>query len=209
MSLRSPRFGLLLVVLVVTACDRTNVTLNSPTALADTFVASSAFGFQPATLQPEFLPLGVCLSVRPFGTRIIIVVNGSRDVILRGLRFRFTDRFGVNALPLVAAINGASPLPIPAPAVASAFPVSTPGVAPLPVTSAIPMAGSTPSNGMLVPAGSSRSLPFFLSFGCGVAPEGMLFVSVDESDANGRMHTSELRARLAAYPAHAGREREG
>lgn len=203
MSLRVPHLTvfrllplLLPAALLAAACDRTNVSLNTPTALTDTMVTDASFGVQPATLRPEFLPVTSCVAFRAFGTRIVIVFNGRGDVIVRGLRFRLTDRFGVNSLPRVTGIPGSSPLTAPFSTIPSSAGIPIPGVAPLPVTSAIPIPGASPLNGMLLPAGGSRSLPFFLSFDCGVRSEGTVFVSVDAADGTGRLQTSELRVRL-------------
>lgn len=129
-----------------------------------------------------------------FGTRIIVIVGG--DVTLRELRFRFTDRFGVNALPRVMAIPGSSPLSTPASAIPSSFPIPTPGIAPLPVNASIPMPGVSSFDGLSAAGGIH--LPFFLFFDCGVAPEGMLFVGTQVAEPDGTVKTSEFRVRVGS-----------
>ncbi len=47
------------------------------------------------------------MSSRPFGAGVSVVFSGDHDVILRGLRFSFVDRFGVTTLPQV--------IPMPSP----------------------------------------------------------------------------------------------
>ncbi|HET7694148.1 MAG TPA: hypothetical protein VFK57_00420 [Vicinamibacterales bacterium] len=181
MSMRLPMYGGLLLLFVLVACDRTDVSVtNAPTALTAS-VTSSTFGFEPATLRPEFLP-GRCGPGPLFGTRIIIVIRGG-DVTLRGLRFRFTDMLGVTSLPRVMPIPSASPLTAPVSTLPT-LPIPIPGIAPLPSTGPIPIPGTL------------QSLPFFLAFDCGVASEGTLVIFIDTDDDRGRTHTSELRARV-------------
>ena len=69
-----------------------------------------------------------------------------------------------------------------------------PGATSLP-TSPIPIPGTSPLTGVAVAAGASRSLPFFLRFGCGVVPEGTLFVATDIAD-DGARSTTQLRVRV-------------
>ena len=101
----------------------------------------------------------------------------------------------MNALPRVAAITGASPLTVPASGISSPFPIPTPGLAPLPATSPIPMPGPPVVNG-LMPAGPQQQLPFFLSFDCGVAPQGMLFITTEVAELRGTTQTTEFRVRV-------------
>ncbi len=200
MSIRFHRFGVLLALLVLgaaTGCERERNTVVGPTALTSTMTSASSFSFEPATLRPELDPSTSCVAVRPFGTRIIVIVNAGGTVILSRLRFRFTDRFGVNALPLVTPIAGLSPLSVSTPTVPPFNPIPIPGVAPLPPT-AIPIPGTSPVNGLMVPAGSSRHLPFFLRFNCGVESEGTLFVMTDVAEPGGTVQTSEFRLRVGS-----------
>jgi hypothetical protein len=199
MSIRFHKYGVLLVFLglgVATGCEsqRNDVAGPSPVSASLTSGASTTFHFEPATLRPEVVPGTSCVA---FGTRIIVVIAGGSDVTLRGLRFRFTDRHGVNALPRVVAIPGASPLTVPASSISSPFPIPTPGLAPLPATSPIPMPGPPVVNG-LVPAGPQQQLPFFLFFDCGVAPAGMLFIATEVAEPRGTMQTSEFRVRVGS-----------
>lgn len=198
MSIRFHRYGVLLAFLVVGAaagCDSNRNTTVGPSALTSA-MSGTTFHFEPATLRAELVPGISCGAVPAFGTRIIVIVGG--HVRLRGLRFRFTDRFGVNALPRVMAIPGSSPLSTPASAIPSSFPIPIPGIAPLPVNSPIPIPGSSPFNGVSVPTGTSQHLPFFLLFGCSVASEGTLFVGTEVAEPGGTVQTSEFRVRVGS-----------
>jgi hypothetical protein len=182
MSSRVPMYALLVLLFAATsACEATNVNGAAPTKLSASAPAPAALAFEPSTLRPEFLFDRPCTPTLPFGTRIIIVVSGS-DVSLRSIRFGFTDRFGVNALPRVTAIPGSDPMRTPRSLIPTTLPIPIPGVAPLPSTSPIPIPGQS-------------QFPFFLAFDCGIAPDGVLVVSVDLNGPRGGM-TSEIRARI-------------
>lgn len=201
MSIRFHRYGVLLALLVLgatTGCESQRDSVAGPSSLSSGMSMGSSFRFEPATLRPEVVSSTSCVAVPAFGTRIIIIVGAGSDFVLRGLRFSFTDRFGVNALPRVAAIPGSSPLSVPATAIPSSFPIPFPGIAPLPMTSPIPIPGSSPVNGLSVPAGSSLHLPFFLSFDCGIASEGTLLVGTDVAEPGGRLQTTEFRVRVGS-----------
>jgi hypothetical protein len=197
MSIRFHRYGVLLAFLAAgaaTGCDGQRNTVVGPTALKSATTTGTTFRFEPATLRPEFVSGISCVAVPAFGTRIIVIVGG--DVTLRELRFRFTDRFGVNALPRVMAIPGSSPLSVPASAIPSSFPIPVPGLAPLPASSPIPMPGSSAFNGPSLPVGTSVHLPFFLFFECGVASEGTLFIGTEVAEPGGTVQTSQFRVRV-------------
>ena len=110
-------------------------------------------------------------------------------MILRGLRFSFVDRFGATTLPQVVPVP--SPLEIP-----TTTPVTLPGIAALPGLSPITMPGSTPITGLIFAGGTSNVLHYFVHFGCGVVPDGVLIISADAGDRSGRFSTSELRVRV-------------
>jgi hypothetical protein len=192
-------YGVILAFLALGAaagCDSNRNTTVGPSALT-TFTGGTTFRFEPATLHPELVPGTSCVAALPgFGTRIIVIVGG--DVTLRELRFRFTDRFGVNALPRVMAIPGSSPLSVPASAIPSSFPIPVPGIAPLPASSPIPMPGSSAFNGASLPVGTSVHLPFFLFFECGVASEGTLFIGTEVAEPGGTVQTSQFRLRVGS-----------
>lgn len=197
MSLRFPRYWLfLLLFLPLIACDNDRPTVTGPTALTSTSTNGPVFGFEPAALRPEFLPATSCVRRSPFGTRIIIVIGPGGGVFLRSLRFRFTDRFGVNALPRVTPIIGPSPLTVPVSTIAPFSPIPVPGGAALTSTGPIPIPGSAPINGLQIPPGTLRTLPFFLSFDCGVSSDGVVHVTLDTAAPNGQTSTSELRAKV-------------
>ena len=186
----------------VAGCDSNRNTPVGPSALM-TATTGTTFRFEPATLRPELVPGTSCVAA--FGTRIIVIVRGGGT--LRELRFRFTDRFGVSALPRVMAIPGSSPLSTPASAIPSSSfpiplpsssPIPIPGIAPLPTNSPIPIPGSTAFNDASVPAGTSVHLPFFLFFECGIASEGTLFVATDVAEPGGTVQTSQFRVRVGS-----------
>jgi len=196
MSLCSPRYGVPLLLLALTACGRETSTVGAPTAIPSGTANQHALTVEPTTLRPETLP-GSCLPhATPFGTRLVINVGAGSDVILRSLRFRFTDRLGVTALPRVTAIPGSSPMTTPATSIPPFSPIPVPGGAPLTTTGPIPIPGSSSVSGLMVPAGSVRALPFFLAFDCGVSQQGTLFIMFDTADMTGGMHSSQLTARV-------------
>jgi hypothetical protein len=197
MSIRFLSFGVALLFFPLAACDRAQVSVSTgPTAVAST-LTSSTFSFEPSTLRPEVVAGTSCTTRSLFGTRIILVIHGRDGLILRGLRFRFNDRFGRTALPRVIPIPGTSPLNTPLMTFPTS-PIPTPGIAPLPATSPIPIPGASPVPGFVVPFGTLQTLPFFLVFDCDIASEGMLFVFIDTATANGGIETSELRARVGS-----------
>jgi hypothetical protein len=140
-------------------------------------------------LHPEFLQTDACAARSPFGLRLRVILSGRRDLILRGLRFHLTDRFGTSALPEV--------IPTPSGSEASLVPTPSqlPGAASLP-SSPIPIPGVSPLTGVQVVAGSTQTLPFFLRFGCGVVPEGTLFVMTDVAGPDGHAGTSRIGVRV-------------
>ena len=196
MSLRFPRYGFPLLLLALIACERATTPVGAPTALSSGATNQHAITVQPATLRPEVLP-GSCVPLAtPFGTRLVVNVNAGSDVILRSLRFRFTDRLGVTALPRVTPIPGTSPMTVPTSSIPPFSPIPVPGGAPLTTTGPIPIPGSSSVNGLMVPGGSVRSLPFFLAFDCGVSNTGTLFIVFDTADMHGGLLSSQLSARV-------------
>jgi len=196
MSLRFPGYGLPLLLLALTACDRAATTVGAPTPVTSSATNQHAISVQPVTLRPETLPGSCVPSATPFGTRLVVSVNPGSDVILRSLRFRFTDRRGVTALPRVTPIPGSSPMTMPATSIPPFSPVPVPGGAPLTTTGPIPIPGSSSVSGLMVPGGSVRSLPFFLAFDCGVVGDGTLFIVFDTADMMGGTRSSQLTARV-------------
>lgn len=196
MSLCSPRYGVPLLLLALTACGRETSTVGAPTPVSSGASNQHAISFQPTTLRPETLPGSCVPHASPFGTRLVVTVGAGSDVILRSLRFRFTDRSGVSAFPRVTPIPGASPLTMPATSIPPFSPIPVPGGAPLTTTGPIPIPGSSSVTGLMVPGGSVRSLPFFLAFDCGVRGDGTLFIMFDTADMMGGMHSSQLTARV-------------
>ena len=184
MSLRFHLFVAPVVCLALgslTACGSSHST-TGPSTFSSSFSAAAPFGFEPATLRPEVVGRTSCASFRPFTTRIVIAISPENDVIVRGLHFRFSDRFGATALPRVSSTPD--------------YPIPPLGVAPLPTSSPIPIPNASPITGFMVPARSRHRLPFILTFGCGVRDEGTLVVSVESADMTGRLQTSQLQARV-------------
>ena len=202
MSRSLPSFGVPVLLVLLTlpaACnsDSADVSVTSPTPLVASTTIESSFGVEPSTVRPEMLP-GSCAGQSPFGVRLALTLRGAHELILRGLRFSHTDRFGTRSLPDVFPIPSVSaPLPsggrIPFGAAGT-----LPGVAPLPASSPIPIPGSSPIAGVLVSPSSSILPVYLLRFGCGVVPDGFVWVNIDMADRKGRLETSELRVRIGA-----------
>lgn len=170
---------------------------NAEGTIAGSFTAPSTLGSalvtaEPPRLVPEFLPARSCAARPPFRARFVLIVRGSRDVVVRRLRLTFTDRFGGSVLPLATPASGASSL---LPRIPGSPPVSLPGIMSLPGSAPIPLPGRS-VDGVLLAAGTSRRVPLLLEFGCGVPAAGVLIVAVDTSDRNGRDGISRLRVSL-------------
>ncbi len=187
MDVRIPRYAaVVLLWLVATAgCDSAAVSVNAPSTPVP---LSSPVTVEPMVVRPEFLHGGTCAAFSPFGLRLRLSFREHRHLTLRGLRFRLTDRFGVDALPevipLPSGMEAALPTPISSP---------LPGAASLPAPP-LPVPGSSSMTGIGIAAGTP--LAFFLRFGCGVAPEGLLFVSIQVVDRDGRSESSDVRVRV-------------
>ena len=180
-----PTFGvpLLFVLLIVTtACESSDAGVTAPGAPREMSAVESSLGVEPRSVHPTFLPAGSCVGSRPFGASVSVVFSGAHDVILRGLRFSFIDRFGVTTLPHVVPIPTHLEAPAQASTIPTTTPVTLPGIAALPGLSPITM-----------PGGSSHLLRYFAQFGCGVFPEGVLIIDADAGDRSGRFAMSELR----------------
>lgn len=193
MSLRSPGCRLLLlfgVLLFTGACGASNSTMTSPSASA-TLAAAPSLSAEPATLSPEFLPQGACAANPPFGTRIIIIVNGGSRMFVHDMHFRFSDDFGGTALPRVSAIPGASPMTTPILSIPTSYPIPPLGAAPMPTTYPIPSPAASDAT-------ARTSMPFLLTFDCGVFSRGTLWVGVNTGDDTGKTHSSELRVRVGS-----------
>ena len=185
MSMRFPILGLPLLLFGVIGCDRADVSATAPTPAVSAGTASDlSLAVEPVMLRPESIGGQSCARQSPFGTRVIIRIRSGSDFFLRGIRFRFVDRFGVSSLPRVTPIPGSAPLTTPfasLPVPTSPIPM---GVAPLslPTSAPITIPGTT--------------LPFFLAFDCGPAQEGTIFVDVETADRNGRTRAAAVQARL-------------
>ena len=197
-----PTYGvpLLFVLLVVTsACDRINATVTAPGTTLELSAVQSSLGLEPRAVHPVFLPAGSCVgSRRPFSARVSFVFSGGHDLILRGLRFSFIDRFGVTSLPHVIPIPSQLAVQPQGSSIPTTSPVTLPGIAALPGVAPITMPDSSPVTGVFFAGGTSHVLPYIVQFGCGVFPEGFLIVIADAGDKSGRFSTTELRVRVGS-----------
>ena len=188
MSVRLPTYAAILLVLVFLAspaCSRSAVTPTSP----NTTTNLKSVSVEPESVRPEFISGSSCSTRPPFGVRFTVIVGGE-DLIIRGIRFGFTDRFGNRLVPdVIPTIEGSSSIP-------SSSPIPFPGPATLPNASPIPIPGASPITGVLVTDTRRLSLPFFLRFGCDVFPEGTIVVIVDTADTVGRFGARELNVAL-------------
>jgi hypothetical protein len=193
MYARLPKYvpAFLVSALLVTACgDNDGV---SPTAPSQPALQMAAFTAEPDTVLPQFFLSPFCPQFNPFGVTFVVIVRPDDDVFLRGMRVNFLDRFGRNAIPHVVPFHGTSPaLPI------NAGPVTIPTspTIPTPVSSTIPIPGASGFDPLLIQRGTSRTIPFFLQFACGVPADGTVFVDFDLTDRRGRSSTSQVRVRL-------------
>jgi hypothetical protein len=192
MPTRFPKYVPLFLVsaLAVSGCDSRNEL--SPTAPAP--VEEIVLTAEPATIAPEFLSIAGCRGFRPFGARLRIIARVRHDFFFRSSRFHFIDGSGVRFFPTVTRLDPSNPLfeganPIPTP-------VTMPTSPPIPLPGAtVPVPGELTFEGLLI--SGTRAFPFFLQFGCGVAPEGTLFGDFDFIDRDGRSRKSQIRARIA------------
>jgi hypothetical protein len=182
---------LLLSAVLVSACGDTDPV--SPTPITATSALVTA---EPMTAAPEFLPLSFCPNGPPFAIRLLITIGSGGDiVVVRRVRFDFTDRFGDTAVPVVARTSTGRPestlppVPVPVPLPTSS-PVNIPSSAPIPIPDSLPFQDTR-----VVP-GDSSTVPTVLHFGCGVDPNGTLIVSVDTTDSRGASGTSQVRVRV-------------
>src|SRR5688572_27497075 len=120
---------LLFVLLVgTTGCDRSDANVTAPGTAFETSAVDSSLGVEPRSVQPTFLPADSCVGSRPFGAGVSVVFNGDHDVILRGLRFSFIDRFGVTTLPQIIPMPSHLAQPQGA-SIPTTTPVTLPGIA--------------------------------------------------------------------------------
>ena len=167
-----------LVVLSLTgACERSDsgatlqVGMTGPSA-----VQADVLSVEPSVLAPEFLASSFCPALPPFRTRFNLVFRTERDLLLRQLRFEFLDRASRRVLP------AATPIP-------SSTPRSIPASPPIPIPGTLPFHGVTLSGGV-------SALGLLLEFGCGITPEGTLFIDVETADDDGAPAVSHVMVRV-------------
>jgi hypothetical protein len=183
MSVRLPTYAAIALVLLfvsATACSRGSATVTSPDTTTN---LKASLTVEPAAVRPEFLPGLGCAGLAAFGVQLTVIVGGD-DLIVRGIRFSFTDRFGRRMTP--DAFATAAPTTLP-----SSSPIPF-GRTTIPTNSPIPVPGFPPFNGTRVVPHHKLTQPFFLRFGCDVLPEGSIVVVVDTSDIVGRTGRSEV-----------------
>jgi hypothetical protein len=171
------------------ACSGSDGT-ESPTA--PTRPDSPRVTVEAAEVTRESVPFVGCPAGTPFGLRVVVVLSAGQDVSIRRLGFDFLDRLGATWTSRVvptssAPFRGTSIPSSSAPLPSSPVPFSSSVPVPIPSSSPIPIPGS-----MSLSAGVSRTLPFFLKFGCGVPPAGTLVVSIDTIDGGGSAGTSRV-----------------
>jgi hypothetical protein len=188
----------LLITIVSTASSCSDSDDPSPTA--PTTHVTATMTAEPMVVTPEFVPNASCRTVPAFRTSLVVVVAGDRDLILRNLRFSFTDRLGGTTLPVVIAVVTTSVLtsvpnsmPVPMP---NTSPITIPGTMPIPGSSAVAVPGSPAVDGVVVLAGTSRRLPLVLEFGCGVPSAGSLTVIAEMMDRDGTPRNQRTTVRL-------------
>ena len=172
--------------------DRDHANPTAPTVLTSASVTA-----EPSTARPELVPNRLCPGGSTFGVRIVITIGAGSDIIASRLRFEFTDRAGHRTVPLAIAtatrLTESTPnsvfTPIPIPTQSS---IPIPGSSPVTIPSSSPI----PVDGVQIPAGATRTVPIFLTFGCDVAAPGMLVVSVDTTDMRGTSFTPHVRVRV-------------
>jgi hypothetical protein len=175
---------------ITAGCDHPPSAATAPTAVVASVTTAASVMVEPATLRAEVVSANACAGGPAFGTRLIVVISTNGILILRGLRFGFTDRGGLTSLPRVTPIHAASPFSVAVSTIPPPNPIPMPGIAPLPTTPPIPLPGSGDA------AGTSQRLPFFLRFDCGVRAEGMLSVMTDVGRPSGTIETSERRVHV-------------
>jgi hypothetical protein len=186
MSVRLPTYAaisLVLVLLSASACNRGSASVTSP---ATTTNLKAALAVEPAVLRPEILNDVTCPAAAAFGIRLNVIVGGD-DLIIRGVRFIFSDRLGRRLIP-EAFSSGAGSTSIP-----SSAPIPFPNGSALPGSAPITIPGFPVFNGTRVIPGARLTQPFFLRFGCDVLPEGTIIVTVDHVDASGRPGLSDIQ----------------
>jgi hypothetical protein len=173
--------------LVTSACGESSPP--SPTAPSPEAVVVKA---QPLAIAPDLLPTPSCTTLPPFRGRLVVIVLGGRDFIVRRLGFAFSDRFGGSAAPTVIPIL---PTPLGSSTFPNSSPVPLPGSTTLP-SPPVPIPGVLPLESLVTPRDTSREFPVLLEFGCGVPAAGTLVVSVDTTDGQGRLETSRVKVRI-------------
>ena len=175
--------GLLLSAFVATAACSGSRATQSPTA--PTSLGSPRVTVEAARVTRESVPFAGCPEGSPFRLRLVVVVSADQDVSIRGLGFDFLDLLGTisasRVTPTSVAPVGGTSLPSSPVSIPSSMPVQIPSSSPIPIPGA-----------MSLSAGVSRTLPFFLDFGCGVPPAGTLVISVDTMDGRGIVGTSRV-----------------
>ena len=185
---------LLPAIVFVTACGDTNPA--GPTT--PTAVTSALITAEPMTATPEFLPLSFCAKGPPFSIRLLVTIGSGGDiVIVRRMRFDFTDRFGDSAAPVVTRTStGRSDSTLPSVPVPVPLPTSSP--VNIPTSSPIPIPNSLPFQDTRFLPGDSQTVPTVLQFGCGVEPNGTLIISVDTAGVRGTSGTSHVSVRIGS-----------
>jgi hypothetical protein len=180
MPVRFPAYVPVLLIVgfgATIGCGDGSIAVTTPGSIAGVTAAMTA---EPAAARPQFLQTSTCPGRPAFGLGLTITIVADGDVILQRLRFAFTDRFGTRSLPDVFS----SAIPAPSAAIPVSGPIPIPPAATLPGSPPVGVPGAAQIENLNIGRGASRSLPFFLRFGCGVVPDGVLIVSGDTNGAN-------------------------
>jgi hypothetical protein len=174
-------YVLIAATVAVAGCDNQRLSVSAG-VLTGPAIAGSQVTFVPSAIRPEFLSNPFCTS-RPFQTQFGLVVQADRELFFNAFRFEFLDRFGGRSVPTSVATTAAGNPFIPSP-LPSSSPIPVPGTSPIPTpgTSPVSIPGTSPFDGLFLPVGSSRTLPFVVQFGCGISAPGTLFVDVHTAD---------------------------
>jgi hypothetical protein len=159
--------ALVTAALLGSSCSDTDARseLTQPSFVGGSFVAVTAAS-STTFAQPVSNP--ICPSIAPFTVAfgIIVRANGSSNVIIDSVQFRFTDSSGLQTPPVT--------LPMP------------------PVTIAAPNP-TTQFGSALVQAGSATTVPLNLPIGCGTGNQGTILIIVDMSDDLGRRSSQQVK----------------
>lgn len=174
---RCAALAVLLVPIWVAACSDRDLGLQSPTAPLST--DALRLSADPSVLVPQFLSREDC-PVRPaFRGRLNLSLSGGGDQVVDAVRFEFADGLGRRVVPTAFPLD---------PAGGASVQLPSAGAVQFPTAPPIPIPGFSSFTGLVL--NGSRNLPVLLEFACGTEPVGALTVTLDTSDARGRLSST-------------------